>query len=125
MGDGVRYGLCSCCRDARRENPDYDLCGKCKRQAEISGAGFGSGQHTFCRPEDMESLANMDAANALLAASLDVNTMNIEAAKALLAASLDVSTMNIDAAKSLLAASLDVSKMNIETLGHPSYDHAR
>merc|ERR1712000_220648 len=113
MGDGVRYGLCSCCRDARRENPDYDLCGKCKRQAEISGAGFGSGQHTFCRPEDMESLVDMDAAKALLAASLNVTEMNLEAAKALLAASLDVTPQNIDAAKALLAASLNVTLENI------------
>jgi len=61
--DGARYGLCCSCHDARRTNPDYDLCAKCEHQAEISGAGFGSGQHTFCRPEDMERIPEITVAD--------------------------------------------------------------
>jgi len=66
---GVRYGICNKCRDARRENAYYDLCKKCtwtksgKRRAEIDGAGFPSGQVTFCRPEDMERIDEATAAS--------------------------------------------------------------
>merc|ERR1711964_111775 len=66
---GVRRGLCDDCHDARRTNAYCELCKKCtwtksgKRRAETSGAGFPSGQDTFCRPEDMKRIDQYPTAN--------------------------------------------------------------
>merc|ERR1711964_126929 len=57
---------------------DLTVCKKCtwtksgKRRAEISGAGFPSGQDTFCRPQDMKQISQDTATNNAPSGSAEI-----------------------------------------------------